>query len=102
LLAFGEESRPQMSDVPFIRAAPPHSAPAPRRTADAQKAPSRAPEPRSAQKPAPAVLPNKTMVKAEQIAKYAYGYTFIDAETSQVIGHYPAEPFVSAKTAVGR
>ena len=42
------------------------------------------------------------MVKAEQIGKYAYGYTFIDAETSQVIGRYPAEPFVSSHNAGGK
>lgn len=91
-----------MSDVTFIRAAPPHSAPAPRRTADAPKTASRVPEPRSEQMPAPAVLPNKTVVKAEQIAKYVYGYTFIDAETSQVIARYPAEPFISSQEAGGK
>ncbi|MES1202868.1 MAG: hypothetical protein ABUS57_15635 [Pseudomonadota bacterium] len=91
-----------MSDVPFIRAAPPHSAPAPRRTADAPKTSSRDPDPRPEQKPAPAVLLNKTVVKAEQIAKYAYGYTFIDAETSQVIARYPAEPLISSHKVSGK
>jgi hypothetical protein len=91
-----------MSDVSFIRAAPPQSLPATRRTAEAPELPSRDQDQRSARKPAPVALPNKTRVKAEQIAKYQYGYTFIDAETSQVIGRYPAEPFVSSNARVNK
>jgi hypothetical protein len=90
-----------MSDVSFIRAAPPQSALAPRRTADAQIA-DRAPEPRRERASAPAALPSKTMVKAEQIAKYKFGYTFIDAETAQVVGRYPAEPFVASNARISK
>jgi hypothetical protein len=85
-----------MSDVSFIRAAPPHSAHAPRRPADAPEAPRRETK-RPERSAAPAELPSKTKVQTEQIAKYAYGYTFIDADTEQVVGRYPAESFVNSR-----
>ena len=86
-----------MSAVSFIRAAPPHSAPAPRRPADAPEAPRRETSTRPERFVAPAELPRKTKVQTEQIAKYEYGYTFIDTDTAQVVGRYPAEPFVSSR-----
>lgn len=96
------ESRPQMSDVSSIRAAPPHSAPAPRRTAEAPKGSDRENSAPSEKQTASAALPNKTKVQTEQVGKFAYAYTFIDAETRNVVGRYPAEPFVSANRGGGK
>ncbi|MEJ0023114.1 MAG: hypothetical protein WDN76_06500 [Alphaproteobacteria bacterium] len=91
-----------MSDVSFIRAAPPPGTIAPRRTADAPQQTAREPEARREKISAPAALPNKTIVKAEQISKYAFGYTFIDTATAQVVGRYPAEPFVTSNARVSK
>jgi hypothetical protein len=91
-----------MSEFSPISAAPPQSTIAPRRTADAPQEASREPESRKERPAAAAALPNKTKVKAEQISKYEFGYTFIDAETSQVVGRYPAQPFVSSSTRVNK
>lgn len=92
-----------MSEVSLIRAGPPQGFALPERKAEA---PHQSPElqkgeaaPRA---PVPETLQAKTVVKAERLSKYIYGYMFIDRETSQVVGRYPAEPFVAQTNAVSK
>jgi hypothetical protein len=42
--------------------------------------------------PPPPPTPSKIQVKTEQLTKFSFAYTFIDAETQRVVGQWPIAP----------